>query len=49
MKRDVCACVTVVLSPFRSLLSSNSFSGVDDDLLIEHLDALGYDYSFRGW
>ena len=40
-----------------SLLFSCGFIGsygsvyddVDDAMLVEHLDALGYDYSFRGW
>ena len=25
------------------------YDDVDDAMLVEHLDALGYDYSFQGW
>ena len=42
---------------YSSLLFSYGFTGsygsiyddVDDAMLVEHLDALGYDYSFLGW
>ena len=50
----MCYCRTELCS---SLLFSCGFTGsyntiyddVDDALLSEHLDALSYDYSFRGW
>ena len=46
-----CAWVAVVLSSSLTPFSSDVFTGScdDDALAIAHFDALGYNYSFRGW
>ena len=40
-----CVCVAVVLGPGSPL----SFSGINDDLLDDHYDVLGFDTDFVGW
>ena len=42
-----CGNVYVLLLYWAS--AHSSFSGIDDDLLDDHFDALGYDTDFVGW
>ena len=45
----VCVYITVVLGFLAYWFFSCGFTGVSDDVLEEHYDALGFDLSFRGW
>ena len=45
----VCICITVVLGFLAHSFFSCGFTGVSDDVLEEHFDALDFDLSFWGW
>ena len=48
----VCVCVAIVLGFIVHSSFSYSFTDMptyEDDILVEHYDALGSDFNFKGW